>query len=180
MAARVDLDSAVARVDLDAVVGRVDLDAAAAALDVDRLVTTVDLDAVPARTDPNPLVIRMDLDVAIAREVIAAIDLPEIVRDSAGPRLSDVVAPSARRACSPATRRRVSSTQMSARHPVRGLPARASVVIGQSRPAIRARCVGPLGGDVRQASSDGFCAAVRASISTVPSTATSTAATASR
>lgn len=78
---RVDLDAAVRRVDLDAVVRRVDLNAAAAGLDLDRLVATVDLDAA---------VLRVDL-VGIARDVIAAIDLPEIVRDSTGALSSDAV-----------------------------------------------------------------------------------------
>ena len=63
------------------------------------VVARVDLDAVAARVDPKPVVTRVDLDAAvaridivgIAREVIAAIDLPEIVRDSTGALSSDAV-----------------------------------------------------------------------------------------
>jgi hypothetical protein len=106
--ARVDLDAVVARVDLDAVVVRVDLDAIADRLDLDRLVAKVDIDAVAgrldldalaARIDPDPVVARVDLEAAIARidlagiarEVIDAIDLPDIVRDSTGTMASDAV-----------------------------------------------------------------------------------------
>lgn len=115
--AHVDLDALVAAVDLDAVVRRVDLNAAAAGLDLDTLVATVDLDAVVRRVDLEAAVRRVDLDavvglvdldvvvgrvdldaaiarvdlVGIAREVIAAIDLPEIVRESTGALSSDVV-----------------------------------------------------------------------------------------
>jgi hypothetical protein len=115
--AHVDLDALVAAVDLDAVVRRVDLNAAAAGLDLDALVAAVDLDAVVRRVDLDAVVRRVDLDgvvglvdldvavgrvdldaviglvdlVGIAREVIAAIDLPEIVRDSTGALSSDAV-----------------------------------------------------------------------------------------
>jgi hypothetical protein len=106
--ARVDLDAVVARVDLDAVVARVDLDAIADRLDLDRLVAKVDigavagrldLDALAARIDPDLVVARVDLEAAIARidlagiarEVIDAIDLPDIVRDSTGTMASDAV-----------------------------------------------------------------------------------------
>lgn len=106
--ARVDLDAAVRRVDLDAAVTRVNVDAIADRLDLDRLVAKVDLDAVvsrldldaiAARLDPDPVVARVDLESAIARidlaglarEVIDAIDLPDIVRDSTGTMASDAV-----------------------------------------------------------------------------------------
>jgi hypothetical protein len=99
LVATVDLDAAVRRVDLDAAVRRVDLDAIVGRVDLDAAVARVDLDAVAVRIDPNPVVIRVDLDAAvaridlagIAREVIAAIDLPEIVRDSTGALSSDAV-----------------------------------------------------------------------------------------
>ena len=115
--AHLDLDALVAAVDLDAVVRRVDLNAAAAGLDLDALVAAVDLDAVVRRVDLDAAVRRVDLDavvglvdldvvvgrvnldaaiarvdlVGIAREVIAAIDLPEIVRESTGALSSDAV-----------------------------------------------------------------------------------------
>ena len=106
--ARVDLDAAVARVDVERVVRRVDLDAVAATLDLDRLVASVDLDAavkrvdldtLVARVDPDQVVAKVDVDavlaridlVGLAREVIDAIDLPEIVRHSTGALTSDTV-----------------------------------------------------------------------------------------
>jgi hypothetical protein len=106
--ARVDLDGAIARVDLDAVAGRLDLDAVAARLDLDRIVVRVDLDeavrridldAIAARIDVDPVVARVDLDAIIARldleglarQVIDAVDLPEIVRHSTGSLTSESV-----------------------------------------------------------------------------------------
>jgi hypothetical protein len=97
--ARVDLDAAVARVDLDAAVARVDLDAIARRLDVDAVVAGVDLDAIADRLDVDAVAARIDLDaviaridlVGLAREVIDAIDLPEIVRHSTGSLTSDTI-----------------------------------------------------------------------------------------
>ena len=97
--ARVDLDTAVARVDLDTAVARVDLDAIVRRIDLDDVVKRIDLDALAARIDPDPVVARADLDavlarvdiVGLAREVVDAIDLPEIVRHSTGTLTSDSV-----------------------------------------------------------------------------------------
>ncbi len=114
----VDLDAAVARVDLDAAVARVDLDAAVAGVDVDAvarrldlesviaqldltrivrehvdldgLVATVDLDAAAARLDVSAVVDRVDV-VGIAEDVIARVDLPEIIRESTGSMASDTL-----------------------------------------------------------------------------------------
>jgi hypothetical protein len=108
VAAALDVDAVVARVDLDAVVRRVDVDAVAAALDVDKVVARVDLDAVVRRVDVDAVaavldvdrvVARVDLDavvrridmVAIAREIIEALDLPELIRSSSGALASDTV-----------------------------------------------------------------------------------------
>jgi hypothetical protein len=87
---RVDLDAVVGRVDVDAVVGRVDVDAAVRRVDLDAVIGLVDLDVVVKRVDLDAAIARVDL-VGIAREVIAAIDLPEIVRDSTGALSSDAV-----------------------------------------------------------------------------------------
>jgi hypothetical protein len=98
---RVDLDAIVKRVDVDAVVGRVDLDRItagidvdqiAARVDVDRVARRIDLDAIVARVDPDAVVARVDVEAVIARldlagitrEVIAAIDLAEVLRESTG------------------------------------------------------------------------------------------------
>jgi hypothetical protein len=97
--ARVDLDAAVARVDLDAIARRLDLDDLATGLDLDRVVARVDLDEVAARLDLDRVVARVDLDAIIARidleglarQVIDAVDLPEIVRQSTGSLTSETV-----------------------------------------------------------------------------------------
>jgi hypothetical protein len=90
LVAAVDLDAVVSRVDLDAVVSRVDVDAAVRRVDLDAVVGLVDLDVVVGRVDLDAAIARVDL-VGIAREVIASIDLPEIVRDSTGALSSDAV-----------------------------------------------------------------------------------------
>jgi hypothetical protein len=91
--AEVDLDAAVRRVDLDAIAMRLDVDAVIDRLDlteivkrgvdVDAVVATVDLDAAAARLDVDAVIDRVDL-VALVEQVIAAIDLPEIIRESTG------------------------------------------------------------------------------------------------
>ncbi len=114
----VDLDSIVADVDLDAVAARLDVDAVAARLDIDAvierldltalvhervdinyLVGSVDLDAIIARVDIDTVASRVDVDaiidrvdlVTIAQDVIGAIDLPEIIRESTGSIASETV-----------------------------------------------------------------------------------------
>lgn len=81
LAAGLDVDKVVARVDLDAIVRRIDVDGVAAGLDVDAVVARVDFDAALAHIDI----------VRIAREVIDALDLPEIIRQSTGTLTSDTV-----------------------------------------------------------------------------------------
>lgn len=108
IAAGLDVDKVVGRVDLDAAVRRIDLDAVAGGLDVDKVVVRVDLDAIMRRIDldtvargldVDAVVSRVDLDaivrrvdlVGIAREVVDAIDLAEIIRQSTGALTSDSV-----------------------------------------------------------------------------------------
>ena len=105
----VDLDSVVAEVDIEAVVDRldlnqlvrehldldelvagVDLDAAVARLDVDAVASRLDLDAVVDRLDIDAVIGRLDL-VGIAENVIAEVDLPEIIRESTGSMASEAV-----------------------------------------------------------------------------------------
>ena len=105
----VDLDTLVASVDLDAAVGGVDLDAIAARIDIeavldridltdlvmkrvdlDAIVRSVDLDAAVRGVDLDAILARIDLE-ALANDVIAAIDLPEIIRDSSGSLTSETV-----------------------------------------------------------------------------------------
>jgi hypothetical protein len=88
----VDLDALAAALDVDAVIARADIDAVIARTDLDAIVETVDLDAIVERIDPDTVVARVDveavlarLDLAgIARQVIDAIDLPGILRQSTG------------------------------------------------------------------------------------------------
>ena len=87
---RVDLDAVVAGVDLDAVVAGVDLDAAVAGVDLDAAVAGVDIDAIAARLDLDAVISRIDL-VAMVEEVIDAIDLPAIIRDSSGSMASETI-----------------------------------------------------------------------------------------
>lgn len=106
--ARVDLDAVVSRVDLDEVASRLDVDAVASRVDLDALVSRLDLAAVLARVDPDTVAKRLDVDAVVARvdlntaaerldlaglamQVITAIDLPEILRQSTGPAASEVV-----------------------------------------------------------------------------------------
>lgn len=107
--ASVDLDAAVGSVDLDAVTAKIDLDAIAARIDIeavldridltdlvmkrvdlDAIVRSVDLDAAVGGVDLDAILARIDLE-ALANEVIAAIDLPEIIRDSSGSLTSETV-----------------------------------------------------------------------------------------
>ncbi|WP_244928461.1 hypothetical protein [Nocardioides sp. W7] len=98
--AKVDLDAVVAKVDLDAVVAKVDLDAVAARIDIDAILQRIDLthvvteqadlDAIARTIDLDAVIARVDL-AALANEVIAAIDLPEIIRESSGSLASETV-----------------------------------------------------------------------------------------
>ena len=88
---RLDLNQIVReRVDLDVLVAAVDLDAAAARLDIDAVAQRLDLDAVLERLDLDAVIDRLDL-VGIAENVIAEVDLPEIIRESTGSVASEAV-----------------------------------------------------------------------------------------
>ena len=96
----IDLDVLVADVDLDALAARIDLDAVAARIDVDAILDRVDLTNVAKeRLDINAVVSTVDIDsiidrldlVALANEVIEAIDLPAIIRQSSGSLASETV-----------------------------------------------------------------------------------------
>lgn len=98
-AARIDLDSIVDRVpidrvvdrlDLDGIAGRIDLDRVVKRVDVDAIVASVNVDAVAARIDLDAIVNRLDL-IGIARYIVEALDLPEIIRQSSSSMASDAV-----------------------------------------------------------------------------------------
>jgi hypothetical protein len=99
LAAGLDVDNVVARVDLDAIVRRIDVDGVVARADLDAVVRRIDVDGIAAGLDVDAVVARVDFDAAlahidlvrIAREVIDALDLPEIIRQSTGTLTSDTV-----------------------------------------------------------------------------------------
>jgi hypothetical protein len=80
---RVDLNELASRIDLDALLARVDLNEVASRVDVDAILQRVEPDAVVARVDIDAVIERLDL-AALAREVIDAIDLPGVLRESSG------------------------------------------------------------------------------------------------
>jgi hypothetical protein len=100
----VDLDRIITKVDIDAVLRRVDVDTVAQRLDLDAVAARLDVEGVLDRLDLTALVLtRVDLHrvmdavlaeldvVALAQEVIDAVDLPEIIRESSGAMASDTV-----------------------------------------------------------------------------------------
>ena len=89
-ASQIDLDALVAKVDLDDVVARLDLDSVVSRVDPEAIVKRVDIDAVIARVDVEAVLARLDL-AGIAHQVIEAIDLPEILRESTGSVASEAV-----------------------------------------------------------------------------------------
>jgi PAS domain-containing protein len=86
----VDLDAVVERIDLDAIVQRIDLDKAISGVDLNAAVEGVDIDAIAGKLDIEAVIERIDV-VAMVEEVIAAIDLPAIIRDSTGSMASETV-----------------------------------------------------------------------------------------
>jgi hypothetical protein len=87
---RAPIERVLDRADVDGVADRLDLDRVIKRIDVDAVVAAVDLDAVAARLDLDAIVNRVDI-VALAREVVDALDLPEIIRSSTGAMTSDAV-----------------------------------------------------------------------------------------
>ena len=89
---RLDLTALVReRVDLDALVTGVNIAAVLDRLDLTELVRErVDLDALVAGVNLEAIVRRIDL-VGLAEEVIAEVDLPEIIRESTGSVASDTI-----------------------------------------------------------------------------------------
>ncbi|WP_143676613.1 hypothetical protein [Streptomyces sp. TLI_146] len=66
-----------------AVVDRLDLDALVARVDVNRVADRVDVDRVVLRVDVDAVIARVDL-VVLTRDVLQAIDLGQMVRDTSG------------------------------------------------------------------------------------------------
>ena len=86
----IDLRAVIERLPLDEIVSRIDVDEIVARVDLDRVVQRVDVDAVAAKLDIEAVVRRLDL-ADIAREVIAELDLPEIIRESMGSMTTETV-----------------------------------------------------------------------------------------
>lgn len=87
---RIPIDHFLSRLDLDAVARRIDVDAVIDRVDLNVLAKRIDVDAVAARLDLDTVMARIDL-VGLARYVVEAIDLPEIIRSSSGSLASDAV-----------------------------------------------------------------------------------------
>jgi hypothetical protein len=97
---RVDLDAIVAAVDIDAIASRLDVDAVLDRIDLtaivrervdlDAIVAAVDIDAIASRLDVEAVIDRLDL-AGLAEQVIEAVNLPEIIRDSTGSMASEAV-----------------------------------------------------------------------------------------
>ncbi len=99
IAASIDVDAIVARVDIDAIAATIDIDAIVARVDIDAIAATIDIDAIVDRVDVNEVATRLDIDavidridlIGIARYIVDALDLPEIIRQSTGLMTSDAV-----------------------------------------------------------------------------------------
>jgi hypothetical protein len=89
--AGLDLDALAERIDVEAILDRIDLtDLVMRRVDLDAVVRGVDLDAAVGTVDLDAIVDRLDLE-ALANDVIAAIDLPGIIRASSGSIASETV-----------------------------------------------------------------------------------------
>jgi hypothetical protein len=75
-------DAILDRTDLTQIVrDRVDVDQIVAVVDIDAAATRIDLDAIAKRLDIEAIIGRLDL-VALTREIMDALDIPELIRES--------------------------------------------------------------------------------------------------
>jgi hypothetical protein len=82
---------ALERLDLTQVVAKnVDIDALVAEVDLDRVAARIDVDAIAGRVDIDAIIARIDL-VGLTEQVIDAVDLPAIIRESTGSIASETV-----------------------------------------------------------------------------------------
>lgn len=88
--AAVPIDLIMEQIDVDAIVSRVDVDALIRRVDVDAIVARVDVDAIVSRVDVNRIMERVDI-APMATEVIDAVDIGAIVRESSGSVTGDIV-----------------------------------------------------------------------------------------
>jgi hypothetical protein len=76
------VDATLQRVDLTSTIAQhVEIDTLVESVDLDRVIAAVDIDAIAARIDLDAIVDRIDL-VALTEEIMNAIDIPEVIRES--------------------------------------------------------------------------------------------------
>jgi hypothetical protein len=85
-----DVDAVAAQVDPDPIVARMDVDAMLARIDVNELAARIDVGALAEKIDMEALIERVDLP-GLASAVIEELDLPELIRETAGDTASDEV-----------------------------------------------------------------------------------------
>jgi hypothetical protein len=88
--AAVPIDLIMEQIDVDAIVSRVDVDALIRRVDVDAIVSRVDVDAIVSRVDINAIMTRVDI-APMATEILDAVDIGAIVRESSGSVTGDIV-----------------------------------------------------------------------------------------
>ena len=86
----VDIDAIAAGVDPGPIVARLDMNALTDRMDMDRLAERIDIDELVARLDIEAVIDRLDL-AALATAVMQELDLPELIRETAGDAASDEV-----------------------------------------------------------------------------------------
>lgn len=90
---QVDLDSAVRRVDMDQIVARIDVNGIVQQVDIDAVVGMVDVDSIVNRLDLNEIARRLDIDGIVARvDLQAIVDRLDIAAVVAGVDPDPVVA----------------------------------------------------------------------------------------
>jgi hypothetical protein len=88
---RIDLTALVQhQVDVNQIAAGVDIDAIARRVDVDAIARRVDVDAIARRVDVDAVIARVDL-IGITEDILDRIDLPEIIRESAGSMTTEAV-----------------------------------------------------------------------------------------
>ena len=76
------VDAALQRVDLNSTIARhVDIDALVESVDLNQVIGSVDIDAIAARLDVAAVINQLDL-VALTEQILNAIDIPEVIRES--------------------------------------------------------------------------------------------------
>ena len=76
------VDAALQRVDLNSTIAQhVDIDALVESVDLNQVIGSVDIDAIAARLDVSAVINQLDL-VALTEQILNAIDIPEVIRES--------------------------------------------------------------------------------------------------